>query len=83
MKRILSATHGGERERLVHAALAYNAKTKDRLGAAPETIWRALRLRVSRWTHMAARDAIRRIDGAEETLGAAEKLNEYMQRVAD
>ena len=83
LNRILTAMHGGERQRLGRATVAYNAETKDRLAAAPVTIWRAPRPPTSRWTHMAARDTIRKIDGAEETLGAEEELNDDMQRVAD
>ena len=84
LNRILSAMHGGERRRLGPATRAYNAKTKDRIGAAPETIWRALRPLTSRWTHMAAQEAIRKIDGAgQSTLDAEEELGDYMQRVAE
>ena len=37
LNRTLAATHGGERRCLAHATRAYNAETKDRIGAAPGT----------------------------------------------
>ena len=83
LNAIPTATHGEERRRLGRATLAYNAKTKDRLGAAPEAIWRARRPLTSRWAYMAARDAIRKIDGTGGALGAEEELNKYIQRAAD
>ena len=83
LNRILTAMHGGGREGLARATLAYKAETKDRLGAAPETIWQTLRPLTSEWAHMAAGDATRKIDGAGGTFDAEEELNDYMQRVAD
>ena len=85
LNRIIAGMHGGDRRRLALATRAYNAKWKDRIKAAPETAWRVLRPKTSRWTHIAAQDTIRKMDGAEKKtiLDAERELTDYMQRVAD
>ena len=84
LNRIFFVRHGRGRRRLAPAIRAYNAKIKDRIGAAPETIRWSLRVLTSRWTHIAALGAIRRMDGAEKkTLAAKEELNDYIQRAAE
>ena len=73
LNRILPAMRGRGRRRLAHATRAYNVKTKDRIGLAPETIWRAPRPPTSEWTNMAALDSRRKIAGAENTLDSPEE----------
>lgn len=50
--RILDSAHGGQRERLLAAVVAYNHMPQARFGAAPETLWRVLRPAHSRWRNL-------------------------------
>lgn len=50
--RILDSAHGGERDRLLSAVVAYNHMPQPRFGASPETLWRVLRPPHSRWRNL-------------------------------
>ena len=58
MNRILDFAHGGHRERLISAVLAYNTAPLQKFGVPPETLWRVLRPLESRWKNVGLREVL-------------------------
>ena len=88
MNGIVASMCAGSRIDLPLAAVAYNNKTKARLGVSPETAWRALQPATSRWVHLAVNREIEKMQSAgaqapAKDAGALSEFDAYCAKVRE